>query len=286
MSYRVRTTRERRGSTRTIPRPQSTENPWTFLSSQSTTPTPPSLTSLSNSEKSPRPIISPSLQRIKWQKERKLRSLRSIAAVMLFLPGEGGKPRVVWRMESWMVLGGGIRAPELIPVGALEWKTQEATSREDKGKPGCTELLGGETGKCGSPRGQWVTAPGERRFGAERIFREHESANSLPHRTLAPVPRHPRPKRTPQTCSWSLRSSLLMGPNGCGQGRALRRARLGARAKPRFRYRDEAEDQRDGAVGGRRDLSTPADISSSCRCSGDDCSSLALLSSQPQLRYL
>lgn len=124
----------------------------------------------------------------------------------------------------------------------------------------------------------------EIRCGAN--FPGHESANSLPHGTLAPVPRHPRPKRTPQTCSWSLRSRPSSWGRRVRPGPGAAACKTGGPGQaPEFRYRDEAEDQRDGAVGGEeRPLDSSRASSSSCRCSGDDCSSLALLSSQPQLQ--
>ena len=73
-----------------------------------------------------------------------------------------------------MILGGGgIRAPELIPVGAREWKTQEATSREDKGSRAALRFWvarnGREVWQPQRPVGDGARR--ERRFGAERIFR-------------------------------------------------------------------------------------------------------------------
>lgn len=161
-----------------------------------------------------------------------------------------------------MILGGGgIRAPELIPVGAREWKTQEATSREDKGSRAALSFWvarnGREVWQPQRPVGDGARR--ERRFGAERIFRGMRAQI-----VFLTGPQHPSPA-TPAPSAHlkpALGHSVHVPPHGaggCGRGRALRRARLGAPGRPRSSGTETR--QRTSGMGpsaGRRDLSTPA----------------------------
>lgn len=97
-------------------------------------------------------------------------------------------------------------------------------------------------------------------------------------------------KFTPQTCSWSLRSRpsswgrrVRPGPGAAASGVQRR----GAPGRPReLRDREEAEERRAGTVNRERGPLDSDWASSTSRGagSGDDCSSLALLSPQPQLQ--
>ena len=118
-------------------------------------------------------------------------------------------------------------------------------------------------------------------------FGGHEGGNRLPRATLVSPP---SPKLTPQTCSWLLRSRpsswgrrVRPGPGAAASGVQSR----GAPGRPRSS--GTRRRQRSGGQGPTEGEERPLDC---CWASstyhgagrGDDCSSLALLSPQPQLQ--
>lgn len=171
------------------------------------------------------------------------------------------------------------------PAGGTGWRRPARRTRE----AGLHRAFGSrERGKkSGSPSGQWVTAPGK---GGGSVRSEIFGAQERE----SPCSRRPSPPPPPQAHTSNLLlvtpfTSLLMGPAGAaGAGRCgVRSAKTGGPGQaPEFRDGEEVEERRAGAVGGEgKPLGSGRASSTSRRAGGgDDCSSLALLSPQPQLQ--